>query len=166
MLRLITCSFVAIVVAGCGHGAGPPRDAAADRSAIVAALQQWPRDFNAKDLAVCALFEDDVVVAYPGGPDNGRPAFCRKMQRLFSDPEKRYSYAEPEIREVLVDGDRVHLTLSEFKVLSLLAERPEAVVSRRELMQHLWASEHVGDEHARCEGARGGWAGMALRVDQ
>ena len=52
--------------------------------------------------------------------------------------------------EVLVDGERVHLTLSEFKVLSLLAEQPDSVVSRRELMQHLWASEHVGDEHA-CE---------------
>jgi two-component system response regulator RegX3 len=52
--------------------------------------------------------------------------------------------------EVLVDGERVHLTLSEFKVLSLLAQQPEAVVSRRQLMQHLWASEHVGDEHA-CE---------------
>jgi two-component system response regulator RegX3 len=52
--------------------------------------------------------------------------------------------------EVLVDGERVHLTLSEFKVLSLLAEQPENVVSRRQLMQHLWASEHVGDEHA-CE---------------
>jgi len=52
--------------------------------------------------------------------------------------------------EVLVDGERVHLTLSEFKVLSLLAEQPDAVVSRRELMQHLWASEYVGDEHA-CE---------------
>jgi DNA-binding response OmpR family regulator len=44
----------------------------------------------------------------------------------------------------------VHLTLSEFKVLSLLAERPERVVSRREIMQNLWQSEHVGDEHA-CE---------------
>jgi two-component system response regulator RegX3 len=52
--------------------------------------------------------------------------------------------------EVLVDGERVHLTLSEFKVLSLLAEQPDSVVSRRQLMQHLWASEHVGDEHA-CE---------------
>jgi DNA-binding response OmpR family regulator len=52
--------------------------------------------------------------------------------------------------EVLVEGERVHLTLSEFKVLALLAEQPENVVSRRELMQHLWASEHVGDEHA-CE---------------
>jgi len=53
-------------------------------------------------------------------------------------------------QEVLVDGARVHLTLSEFKVLALLAEQPENVVSRRQLMQHLWASEHVGDEHA-CE---------------
>jgi two-component system, OmpR family, response regulator RegX3 len=52
--------------------------------------------------------------------------------------------------EVLVDGERVHLTLSEFKVLALLAEQPGGIVSRRELMQHLWASEHVGDEHA-CE---------------
>jgi two-component system response regulator RegX3 len=52
--------------------------------------------------------------------------------------------------EVTVDGDPVRLTLSEFKVLSLLAERPERVVSRRELMQHLWSSDHVGDEHA-CE---------------
>ena len=53
-------------------------------------------------------------------------------------------------QEVLVDGERVHLTLSEFKVLSLLAEQSDSPVSRRELMQHLWASEHVGDEHA-CE---------------
>ena len=52
--------------------------------------------------------------------------------------------------EVLVDGDRVHLTLSEFKVLSLLAEQPDASSRASELMQHLWASEHVGDEHA-CE---------------
>jgi two-component system response regulator RegX3 len=52
--------------------------------------------------------------------------------------------------EVTVDGDPVRLTLSEFKMLSLLAEQPERTVSRRELMQHLWSSEHVGDEHA-CE---------------
>ena len=53
-------------------------------------------------------------------------------------------------QEVFVDEARVHLTLSEFKVLSLLAEVPDAVVSRRDLMKHLWASDHVGDEHA-CE---------------
>lgn len=53
-------------------------------------------------------------------------------------------------QEVFVDEERVHLTLSEFKMLALLAEQPESVVSRRDLMKHLWASDHVGDEHA-CE---------------
>jgi two-component system response regulator RegX3 len=52
--------------------------------------------------------------------------------------------------EVVADGRTVHLTLSEFKVLTFLAQRAGRAVSRRELMQHLWASEHVGDEHA-CE---------------
>jgi DNA-binding response OmpR family regulator len=52
--------------------------------------------------------------------------------------------------EVRVDGEPVHLTLSEFKVLSLLAEHTGKPVARRDLMQHLWSSDHVGDEHA-CE---------------
>jgi two-component system response regulator RegX3 len=53
-------------------------------------------------------------------------------------------------QEVRADGAVVRLTLSEFKVLSLLAREPERIVSRREIMQNLWGSEHVGDEHA-CE---------------
>ncbi len=50
--------------------------------------------------------------------------------------------------EVLADGKPVHLTLSEFKVLGLLAKRPERVFTRRQIMQHLWESDYVGDEHA------------------
>ncbi len=51
-------------------------------------------------------------------------------------------------RSVEVDGDRVHLTPAEFKLLALLAERRNAVVSRRELMEHLWDSDWVGDTRA------------------
>ena len=70
MLRLITCSLSQSWWLGAGTAQDHPRRG---RRSVgdSAALQQWPRDFNAKDLAVCALFEDDVVVAYPGGPDNG-----------------------------------------------------------------------------------------------
>ncbi len=50
--------------------------------------------------------------------------------------------------EVLADGKAVHLTLSEFKVLGLLAKHPERVFTRRQIMQHLWESDYVGDEHA------------------
>jgi DNA-binding response OmpR family regulator len=50
--------------------------------------------------------------------------------------------------EVRVDGREVQLTPSEFKVVYLLAEEPGRVFSRRQIMQHLWDSEFVGDEHA------------------
>jgi two-component system, OmpR family, response regulator RegX3 len=52
--------------------------------------------------------------------------------------------------EARVGEESVALTPSEFRLLALLAEQPERVFSRREIMQHLWDSQHVGDEHA-CE---------------
>ncbi|MCC6222095.1 MAG: response regulator transcription factor [Thermoleophilia bacterium] len=49
---------------------------------------------------------------------------------------------------VEVDGRPVHLTLSEFKLLALLAAEPERVFTRRQVMEHLWQSPYVGDERA------------------
>ena len=45
-------------------------------------------------------------------------------------------------------GLPVLLTRSEFRLLGLLAEHPGEVVSRREILEHLWHSEFVGDERA------------------
>jgi DNA-binding response OmpR family regulator len=55
---------------------------------------------------------------------------------------------DPYRHRVLVDGEPRHLTRSEFKLLSLLASEPERAFTRRELMQHLWDSEYVGDQRA------------------
>ena len=52
--------------------------------------------------------------------------------------------------EVTVDGKVVSLTPSEFKILGLLASSPGATLSRRQIMEHLWGSTHIGDEHT-CE---------------
>ena len=49
---------------------------------------------------------------------------------------------------VLVDGRPVQLTPSEFKLLALLADQPERVFSRREIMEHLWETPYVGDQRA------------------
>ena len=49
---------------------------------------------------------------------------------------------------VVADGAPVRLTPSEFKLLALLAEEPERVFSRRQIMEHLWESSYIGDEHA------------------
>ena len=50
--------------------------------------------------------------------------------------------------EAQVDGERIALTPSEFRLLDLLAQRPQQVFTRRQIMQHLWQSDHIGDEHA------------------
>jgi two-component system response regulator RegX3 len=50
--------------------------------------------------------------------------------------------------ELIVDGEPVSLTPSEFKVLYVLAKRPQEVVSKREILEHLWESTFVGDQHA------------------
>jgi len=49
---------------------------------------------------------------------------------------------------VEVDGRQVKLTPSEFNLLSLLAEEPERVYSRTQIMEYLWQTPHVGDPRA------------------
>jgi two-component system response regulator RegX3 len=51
---------------------------------------------------------------------------------------------------VTVDGRRISLTPSEFKILGLLASAPESAWTKRQIMEHLWGSTHIGDEHT-CE---------------
>jgi DNA-binding response OmpR family regulator len=49
---------------------------------------------------------------------------------------------------VQVDGKVVDLTPSEFRLLQLLAEEPERVFSRQQIMEHLWQTPYVGDTRA------------------
>jgi DNA-binding response OmpR family regulator len=114
------------------------RDAEADR---VLGLEIGADDYVTKPFSSAELLSRVRAILRRRELDRAQAATVRRLGGLQIDLGRS---------EVHVDGERVHLTLSEFKVLSLLAEQPEAVVSRRELMQHLWASEHVGDEHA-CE---------------
>jgi two-component system response regulator RegX3 len=50
--------------------------------------------------------------------------------------------------QATVDGKVVPLTAFELKLLALLAGEPERVFSRRDIMRHLWDSDHVGDERS------------------
>jgi two-component system response regulator RegX3 len=49
---------------------------------------------------------------------------------------------------VMIRGEPVNLTRSEFQVLRLLAEKPGQVFSRLEIMEELWQSEFSGDVRA------------------
>jgi two-component system OmpR family response regulator len=51
---------------------------------------------------------------------------------------------DPGTRVVTRDGDQVELTAREFAVLEFLARRPGRVVSRTELLDHVWDENYDG----------------------
>ena len=74
----------------------------------------------------------------------------RELDRTDSQPTLQVGGITLDLpkHEVTVDGREVQLTPSEFKLLALLAERPGQVFSRRQLLEHLWQSPHIGTERA------------------
>lgn len=54
------------------------------------------------------------------------------------------------LQQVFVDGELIHLTPSEFRLLALLTSRLGEVLSREEIMRNLWQSQHAGTTHT-CE---------------
>ncbi|MDQ3067903.1 MAG: response regulator transcription factor [Actinomycetota bacterium] len=49
---------------------------------------------------------------------------------------------------VEIGGSPVQLTPSELRLLAFLADRPEQVFSRAQIMEHLWETPYVGDARA------------------
>jgi len=74
----------------------------------------------------------------------------RRLDREGAEPVRRVGSLELDLvrHEVKIDGQTIRLTPSEFRLLAFLASEPERVFTRREIMQHLWQSEYVGDERA------------------
>ena len=52
----------------------------------------------------------------------------------------------PEAGEVLLGGEQVHLTRTEFRLLCELAEHTGRVLSRQQLLDRVWGYDVYGDE--------------------
>ena len=74
----------------------------------------------------------------------------RRLDKEGADPVRRVGSLELDLvrHEVKIEGQTIRLTPSEFRLLAFLASEPERVFTRREIMQHLWQSDYVGDERA------------------
>ena len=77
-------------------------------------------------------------------------AILRRRDLDLGDIHMKRGGLELDVRRhvVTADGKSVRLTPSEFKLLELFVREPDRVVSRRELMEHLWDSGHTGDQRA------------------
>jgi two-component system, OmpR family, response regulator RegX3 len=74
----------------------------------------------------------------------------RELDRASGRGVQRVGSLELDVNrhEVRIEGKKIRLTPSEFRLLAFLAQEPEHVYTRREIMQHLWDSTYVGDQRA------------------
>lgn len=112
------------------------RDSEADR---VLGLEIGADDYITKPFSEVELLSRVHAILRRRELDRAGDSTMRRLGGLSIDVVKH---------EVLVDGEPVALSPSEYKLLALLAEQPGRVFTRREIMQHLWQSTYVGDQRA------------------
>lgn len=76
-------------------------------------------------------------------------ALLRRSQTLAADVYENYDDGHLNVdlrhRQVYVDGHKVHLTPTEFKLLAVLMENASRVVSQRDLLAQVWGQEYIDD---------------------
>jgi two-component system response regulator RegX3 len=112
------------------------RDAEVDR---VMGLEIGADDYVTKPFSMAELVSRVRAILRRRELDRASQATVRRVGGLELDLARHL---------VRVDERPVRLTPSEFQLLALLAERPEQVFTRRDIMQHLWQSTYVGDQRA------------------
>ncbi len=113
-------------------------------------------------LSAQAITEDDIIEGLSAGADEylikpvGLNEFVARIQALLrrvqigmAETEQGYNdgYLNVDLhrRHVHVDGRRIHLTPTEFKLLAVLLENAGRVVSQRALLEQVWGHEYIDD---------------------
>ncbi len=113
-------------------------------------------------LSAQAITEDDIIEGLNAGADEylikpiGLNEFVARIQALLrrvqigmSETEQGYNdgYLNIDLhrRHVYVDGRRIHLTPTEFKLLAVLLENAGRVVPQRLLLEQVWGHEYIDD---------------------
>ena len=125
--ELRSISNVPILILGCR----------ADESEVVTALQlgaddyvRWPCDSTEVVARISAILRRSGPG--PNGRENGNPIHSGRL------------FINPATYEVFLEGRRLTLTSTEFRLLHLLVEHRSAVVTHQALEEGLWGSQADG----------------------
>jgi DNA-binding response OmpR family regulator len=103
----------------------------------------------------------DVVAGLEAGADDyvTKPFAVKELSARIRASLRRVRDSAPELRRVgigtaelridegllLRDGEQVHLTKTEFRLLCELAEAPGRLLSREQLLERVWGYDYFGD---------------------
>jgi two-component system, OmpR family, KDP operon response regulator KdpE len=113
-------------------------------------------------LSAQAVTEEDVIEGLNAGADEylTKPvrlnefvarvnALVRRSQIISIETEQGYNDGFLSIdvhrRHVHVNGRKIHLTPTEFKLLAVLMENAGRVVTQRDLLEQVWGREYIDD---------------------
>lgn len=113
-------------------------------------------------LSAQAVTEDDIIEGLHAGADEYliKPirlnefvarvnALLRRSQVVVTESQQGYNdgYLNVDLhrRHVYVDGRKIHLTPTEFKLLATLLENAGRVVTQRDLLEQVWGREYIND---------------------
>jgi two-component system KDP operon response regulator KdpE len=113
-------------------------------------------------LSAQAITEENIIEGLQAGADEYliKPirlgeflarikALLRRSQLVSAETEQGYNdgYLSIDLhrRHVHVQGRKVHLTPTEFKLLAVLLESSGRVVNQRDLLEQVWGQEYVDD---------------------
>jgi len=130
-------------------------------------LEHIRREFDIPVIVLTALdTEDDKVKALMMGADDylPKPFGNRELQARIVAVLRRYHLSEPatkkelnytngaltidySTRQVTVATERVHLTPTEYRLLTTMAENTNRVLTHDYLLSHVWGVEYSDDVH-------------------
>lgn len=113
-------------------------------------------------LSAQAITEDDIIEGLNAGADEYmvKPirlneflarvqALLRRAQMTGSETQSGYDdgYLRIDLqrRHVHINGEKVHLTPTEFKLMAVLMENAGHVVTQRALLEQVWGPEYIDD---------------------
>lgn len=123
-------------------------------SSLVPILVVTARGSDADKIRGLGIGADDYVtkpVSFPELVARIRAALRRAQawSRAVDAPELRHPglVVDGRSHRVLVDGQPVHLTPTEYRLLRHLAERPDELISREDLLTSIWGPGYRDDVH-------------------
>src|SRR5271156_2266183 len=76
------------------------------RREVIATMEQWPKDFNAKNIqGTCGLFTPNLLGSYAGIPDRNYKEECQHLTKILINPDNQYHYEAPDLKEVIIKDD-------------------------------------------------------------